>query len=99
MMMATYEVMAENAFFWQQLRVVAADADVADKAFRAYLAAPAQQAAEAYELEQAKQMGSEDERELDRASYRYSFDDDDLVESFTDDASEVVRMVSSGGNG
>ena len=31
-------------------------------------------------------MGSQDERELDRASYRYSFDDDDLVESSTDHA-------------
>lgn len=97
--MTTYEVTASNAFFWQKLAVEAADAEAAAKAFRDYLAEPAQQESEAYELEQAQKMGSEDAEELDPASYRYRFKDDAVEKSDEEEASDTVSLIGSGGNG
>jgi hypothetical protein len=99
MQMTAYEVTASNAFFWQKLAVEAADAEAAAKAFRAYLAAPAQQTAEAYELEQAQKTGSEDADELNPASYRYRFKDDAVEESDDEEARDTVSLIGSGGNG
>lgn len=101
-MTTAYYVVATNRYFWQTIGVRAASKDAAAEAFAAYLAEPAQQKAEAYELEQAEAFGIFDADDRNRANYVYRFDEDDIEECDEPDAprvTEAVRMLDSGGNG
>lgn len=98
--MNLYAVAASNRYFWQTLHVVAPDRDGAATAFRVYLAAPQQQAAEAHELAEGADYAPDESNERD--DYVYAFDNDD-IELIDDDYSgkvgAAVVMTDSGGNG
>lgn len=103
--MPIYTVTAANKWYFQVLAVEAVNEAEAAAKFRAWLAAPEQQAHEEFEAEQVQGM---DDSEADpeafvRSNYSYGFDDyqieTELPHWLTRPISTDVQMVHSGGNG
>lgn len=94
--MRGWQVCATNRYFWQTLRVTARNKDVAAKKFAAYLKSRSSTASERFEMLDGEQLeGFRRPRHL----FRYGFDADDIEEIPIEDASIIVEMAASGGNG
>ena len=103
-----YTVTAANRFFYMNLAVRAKSREGAFEKFLQCVTDAKSHEAEAYELEQAQQLGvySEGAIELDPASYRYSVDfnnvaliEDGVIPGYLGEVGDEVVMTKSGGNG